>query len=83
MKAQQEEDEQKQKKKQKQADDAADDTETEGKAAIATGRSTSASKSLEPGQQRGSPKDRADWGSRSEISTEDEWERVDETEKDK
>ena len=84
MKAQQEEEEQQKKKnKKKQAEDAADDTETEGEAAVATGKSTSASKSLEPGQQRVAPKDRADWGSKSEISTEDEWERVDENEKDK
>jgi hypothetical protein len=78
LKAQQDEEARKEKQA---ADVAADDTETEGEA---TGKSASASKNLEPVRQRGAAsKDRADWGSRSEISTEDEWERVDGTEKDK
>jgi hypothetical protein len=78
-----EEEEKKQQQQTKQVEDAADDTETEAETVVATGKFTSGSKSLEPRQQRGELKDRADWGSRSEASTEDEWERVDENEKDK
>lgn len=70
-------------RKKKQPDDATDDTETEAEAVVATGKFTSGGTSLEPGQQRGGQKDRGDWGSRSEISTEDEWERVDDNEKEK
>ncbi|KIN04744.1 hypothetical protein OIDMADRAFT_50586 [Oidiodendron maius Zn] len=70
-------------RKKRQADDAADDTETEAEIVVTTKKSTSGSTSLEPQQQRGDLKDRGDWGSRSEISTEDEWERVDENEKEK
>jgi hypothetical protein len=78
-----EEEEKKQQQQTKHVEDAADDTETEAETVVATGKSTSGSKSLEPRQQRGELKDRADWGSRSEASTEDEWERVGENEKDK
>jgi hypothetical protein len=79
LKAQEEEEA----RKKQQADDAADDTETEAETAVSTGKSTSGSTSLEPVQQREGLKGRGDWGSRSEVSTEDEWERVDESEKDK
>jgi len=71
-------------KKQKLAQDAGDDTETEAETVVATSGSASGSKKEQGGaQSRVASKGRADWGSRSEISTEDEWEKVPENEKDK
>ena len=73
------------KKKQDEAAAAAggDDTETEGETVIETG-AKSGSKEVEIGEKRGELIDRKGRsGSRSEISTEDEWERVSENEKDK
>lgn len=83
----QEEEEERAKKAQAAGDAAGDDTETEGETVVAaTGKESRANKpassSLEPGNLRGRTKER-DSGNRSEISTEDEWERVDESEKDK
>lgn len=61
-----------------------DDTETEAETVIDTGEPISGSKEIEVIEQRGELKDRGgSGGSKSEISTEDEWERVSENEKDK
>jgi Na+-transporting methylmalonyl-CoA/oxaloacetate decarboxylase gamma subunit len=67
----------------KQAEEAGDDTETEAETVIATGSSSSGSKVAEVAQSRAGLKDPGEWGSKSETSTEDEWERVSEHEKDK
>jgi len=62
----------------------ADDNDTEAETIIDTGGKSSGSKEVEVVERTGHLKDRG-WGggSRSEISTEDEWERVSENEKDK
>jgi len=61
-----------------------DDTETEAETVIDTRDSGSGSKEVEVAERRGELKDRGSSGaSKSEISTEDEWERVSENEKDK
>lgn len=63
---------------------AAEDTETEAETVIDTVDTGLASKELEPLDRKGELKDRGQsGGSKSEISTEDEWERVSENEKDK
>ncbi|KAH8792396.1 ER protein Pkr1-domain-containing protein [Hyaloscypha finlandica] len=61
-----------------------DDTETEAETVLDTGEPMPGSKEVEVAERKGELKDR--WGSggnKSEISTEDEWERVSESEKDK
>jgi hypothetical protein len=61
-----------------------EDTETEAETVIDTGDTTSGSKEVEVVERKGELKDRVGFGgSKSEISTEDEWERVSENEKDK
>jgi len=61
-----------------------EDTETEAETVIDTGDPTSSSKEVEVIERKGELKDRGgSGGSKSEISTEDEWERVSENEKDK
>jgi hypothetical protein len=61
-----------------------DDTETEAETVIDTGEPTSGSKEVEVVERKGELKDRGgSSGNKSEISTEDEWERVSENEKDK
>jgi hypothetical protein len=63
---------------------AGEDTETEAEAVIDTGDSASGSKEIEAVERKGELKDRgSSGGSKSEISTEDEWERISENEKDK
>lgn len=60
------------------------DSETEAETVIDTGDVGAGSKEVEVLDRRGELKDRASLGgSRSELSTEDEWERVSENEKDK
>lgn len=74
------------KKRQLEEIAAGDDTETEAETVIDTGDIGSGSKEVEPLERRGELKDRGHSGgsgSKSEISTEDEWERVSENEKDK
>jgi hypothetical protein len=61
-----------------------DETETEVETVIDTGEPTSGSKEVEVVERKGELKDRGgSGGNKSEISTEDEWERVSENEKDK
>lgn len=61
-----------------------DDSGTEAETVIETGDAKSGSKEVEPVEKRGELIDRAGaGGSKSEHSTEDEWERVSENEKDK
>lgn len=61
-----------------------EETETEAETAVDTGDPTLGSKEIEVVEQRGELKDRGrSGGNKSEISTEDEWERVSENEKDK
>ncbi|KAE9381752.1 Pkr1-domain-containing protein [Stipitochalara longipes BDJ] len=61
-----------------------DDTETEAETVIDAGEPTLGSKEVEVIERKGDLKDRGgSGGSKSEISTEDEWERVSENEKDK
>ena len=60
-----------------------EDSETEAETVIDTGDAGSGSKEVEVAERRGELKDRGASGSKSEISTEDEWERVSENEKDK
>lgn len=73
-----------QKKRQIEETAAGDDTETEAETVIDTGDTGFGSKEVEPLELRGELKDRGhSGGSKSEISTEDEWERVSENEKDK
>ncbi|KAE8447574.1 hypothetical protein EG329_010545 [Mollisiaceae sp. DMI_Dod_QoI] len=61
-----------------------DDTETEAETVIDTGDTRVYSKEVQSLERRGELKDRGHpGGSKSEISTEDEWERVSENEKDK
>ncbi|KUJ24093.1 Pkr1-domain-containing protein [Mollisia scopiformis] len=63
---------------------AGDDTETEAETVIDTGDAGFSSKEVEPLERKGELKDRGhSTGTKSEISTEDEWERVSENEKDK
>jgi hypothetical protein len=73
------------KKKRLEETAAGDDTETEAGTVIDAGKggAGSGSKEVEVVARTGQLKDRADSGSKSEISTEDEWERVSENEKDK
>lgn len=72
------------KKRQMEETAAGDDTETEAETVIDTGDTGFGSKEVEPLELRGELKDRVhSGGSKSEISTEDEWERVSENEKDK
>ncbi|TVY30482.1 V-type ATPase assembly factor [Lachnellula hyalina] len=60
------------------------DSETEAETVIETGDVGVGSKEVEVLEARGELKDRASLGgSKSELSTEDEWERVSENEKDK
>ncbi|TVY20263.1 V-type ATPase assembly factor PKR1 [Lachnellula arida] len=60
------------------------DSETEAETVIDTGDVGAGSKEVEVLDRKGELKDRASLGgSRSELSTEDEWERVSENEKDK
>jgi len=60
------------------------DSETEAETVIDTGTVGAGSKEVEVLERRGELKDRGNLGgSRSELSTEDEWERVSENEKDK
>jgi hypothetical protein len=61
----------------------AEDSETEAETVIDTGDTRSGSKEVEVVERRGDLKDRGRSVSKSEISTEDEWERVSENEKDK
>lgn len=71
-------------KKQRDLQEREDDSETEAETVIDTGDAGSGvggSKEVEVLERRGDLKDRG--GSKSEISTEDEWERVSENEKDK
>ncbi|PSS23030.1 hypothetical protein M430DRAFT_97193 [Amorphotheca resinae ATCC 22711] len=77
--------EEEKKKKRLEETAAGDDTETEAETVIETGKGGAGfgSKEVEVVAQTGQLKDRADSGSKSEISTEDEWERVSENEKDK
>jgi hypothetical protein len=58
-----------------------DDSETEAETVIDTGDTGFGSKEVEVVEQKGEMKDRG--GTKSEISTEDEWEKVSESEKDK
>ena len=69
--------------KKKREEELADDSETEAETVIDTGEK--GSNEVEVLQQTGELRDRGGEGSRSEaeISTEDEWERVSENEKDK
>lgn len=60
-----------------------EDSGTEAETVIDTGVTVSGSKEVEVLEKRGELKDRGTSGSKSEISTEDEWERVSENEKDK
>ena len=61
-----------------------DDTETEAETVIDTGEPASGSKEVEVVERKGELKERGGFGgNKSEISTEDEWERVSENEKDK
>jgi hypothetical protein len=61
-----------------------DDTETEAETVIDTGEPMPGSKEVEVAERKGELKDRGgSGGNKSEISTEDEWERVSESEKDK
>ncbi len=62
---------------------AGEDTETEAETVIDAG-DVSGSKEVEVVERKGQLKDRgSSGGSKSEISTEDDWERVSENEKDK
>lgn len=68
----------------KKAQDAGDDTETEGEAIIHTRKDNLGSREVEPMEASGELKERRSMGgSRSGLSTEDEWEQVSENEKDK
>jgi hypothetical protein len=58
-----------------------DDSETEAETVIDTGDTGPGSREVEVVEKTGNLKDRG--GAKSEISTEDEWERVSENEKDK
>jgi hypothetical protein len=72
--------------KKKRRDDlgSGDDSETEAETVIETADTKSGSKEVEVVEPVGDLKPRfASHGSRSELSTEDEWERVSENEKDK
>lgn len=61
-----------------------DDTDTDADTVIGTGNIYSGSKEVEILEENGELKDRGSTkGSKSETSTEDEWERVSENEKDK
>lgn len=61
-----------------------DDSETEAETVIDTGDTGPGSKEVEIIEQKGELKDRGTpGGTKSETSTEDEWERVSENEKDK
>merc|ERR1711977_708041 len=61
-----------------------DDTDTDAETVIGTGNIHSGSKEVEIFEENGELKDRGSTkGSKSETSTEDEWERVSENEKDK
>jgi hypothetical protein len=62
---------------------AGDDTETEAETVIDAGEVVSGSKEVEVPNRKGELKNRGGSGSKSEASTEDEWERVSENEKDK
>lgn len=63
---------------------AGEDTETEAETVIDTGGTTSGSREVEVVDPKGELKDRGSFGAnKSENSTEDEWERVSENEKDK
>ena len=59
------------------------DSETEAETVIDTRDPVSGSKEVEALERKGELKDRGRAGSKSEASTEDEWERVSENEKDK
>lgn len=59
-----------------------DDSETEVETMISSSRVETGSKDVEPAKPAGDLKPRAS-GSKSAVSTEDEWERVSENEKDK
>ncbi|KAL3424838.1 V-type ATPase assembly factor PKR1 [Phlyctema vagabunda] len=69
----------------KRGDEAGSDSETEAETIIETDDGPSGSKEVEVLEQQGELKARheSSGGSKSEISTEDEWERVSENEKDK
>lgn len=73
--------------KKRRMEEDAEDSETEAETVIDTGDPGPASKEVEVVEKMGELKDRGDRGSGSksetEASTEDEWERVSETEKDK
>lgn len=63
---------------------AREDSETEAETVIDTDDISTSSKEVEVGELKGALKDRGrSGGTKSEISTEDEWERVSENEKDK
>ena len=70
-------------KKQLEDTAAGDDTETEAETVIDAGEVVSGSKEVEVPNRKGELKNRGGSGSKSEASTEDEWERVSENEKDK
>ncbi|TVY83434.1 V-type ATPase assembly factor PKR1 [Lachnellula suecica] len=70
--------------KKRRQEEAGSDSETEAETVIDTGDSVVGSKEVEILEPKGELKDRGNLGgSRSELSTEDEWERVSENEKDK
>ena len=72
------------KKRQSDETGQGEDTETEAETVIDTGISGSGSKEVEVVERKGELKDRGNsGGSKSEISTEDEWEKVSENEKDR
>lgn len=71
------------KKKRAQEAGSGDDTETEVETVIGTTGAVSGSKEVEVLPPKGEIKDRRSLGAKSETSTEDEWERVSENEKDK
>ncbi|KAL2065127.1 hypothetical protein VTL71DRAFT_4267 [Oculimacula yallundae] len=61
----------------------ADNSDTDAETVIDTGNTGSGSKEVEVLERSGELKDRGSKKGKSETSTEDEWERVSETEKDK
>jgi hypothetical protein len=71
------------KEKRRRLQEIAEDSETEAETVIDAGGPGSGSKEVEILERAGELKGRGGFGSKSEISTEDEWERVSENEKDK